>query len=80
VATRLTNRIKSRRPEEPLTNIKKVPANSVPYGESISRNGLTVWIAMDGERVVCVAATSAEVRRKYRELMSGGRVKSWGMS
>jgi hypothetical protein len=32
--------------------IRKVPAESEPYGESISRNDKTVWAAFDGECVV----------------------------
>jgi len=47
----------------PLT-IRKVPADSVPYGDSISRNGQTVWAAYDGERLLCVAASAEEARRK----------------
>lgn len=31
------------KPDMPL--VRKVPADSVPYGESISRNGQTVWAA-----------------------------------
>jgi hypothetical protein len=79
MATRFSNRIKRNRPDEHPPTVRKVPANSVPYGESISHNGLTVWVALDGERVVCVGATSDEVRSKYRELMNKerrGRVKS----
>src|SRR5450432_1601974 len=38
----------------------------VPYGESISHNK-TLWAAFDGERLVCVAATADDARRKYRE-------------
>jgi riboflavin synthase alpha subunit len=72
VPTRFTNRIKTHRKDENPPIVRRVPASSVPYGESISQNGLTVWVAMDGERVVCVGATSAEVRRKYRELMKVG--------
>jgi hypothetical protein len=48
------------------TRIAKVPANSVPYGSSISRNGNTVWAAYDGEVIVAVGATATEVRAKYR--------------
>jgi hypothetical protein len=48
--------------------IRKVPADSVPYGESISRNGRTVWAAYDGETLVVVAATADEARCKYREV------------
>ena len=40
----------------------------MPYGESISRNGLTVWVGLDGERVMCVAATAHEARSRYREI------------
>jgi hypothetical protein len=40
----------------------------VPFGESISANSETVWAAYDsGGALIAVAATSAEVRRKYRE-------------
>ena len=35
----------------------------MPYGDSISRNGQTVWAAYDGERLVCVAASADEARR-----------------
>ena len=52
-------------------DVRKVPADSVPYGSSISRNGRTVWAAYDGERLVCVAATAPEARRKYRETRKG---------
>lgn len=48
-------------------DVRKVPADSVPYGGSISRNGRTVWAAFDAAgRLVCVAATANEARRKYR--------------
>jgi len=65
------NRISStRRPDPHPPTIRKVPADSVPYGESISRNGRTVWAAFDdAEVLVAVAATAPEVRAKYREAM-----------
>lgn len=50
----------------PHIGVHKVPADSVPYGESISRNGRTVWAAYDGETLVAVGATVPEARRKYR--------------
>jgi hypothetical protein len=40
----------------------------VPYGESVSRNGRTIWAGYDGEQLVCVATTAEEVRVKYREI------------
>jgi len=62
------NRISASRSDRDTPVVRKVPANSVPYGESISRNGRTVWVALEGERVVCVAASSAEVRRKFYDI------------
>jgi len=61
--------------------VRKVPAESVPYGDSISRNGRTVWAGFDGERVVCAAATADECRVKWiawkreqdRQAAYGGR-------
>ena len=47
---------------------RKVPADSVPYGSDICRVGKHVWAAYDGDRLVCVAATSAEVRLMYLEM------------
>lgn len=47
---------------------EKRPADSVPYGDAISRRGGYVWVACDGERVICVAATGQECRRKYWKL------------
>jgi hypothetical protein len=46
--------------------IRKVPVDSVPYGASISTNGRTVFAAYDGTRLVCVATSATEARRKYR--------------
>jgi hypothetical protein len=51
--------------------IRKVPANSVPYGEQITRRGGYVWAAYDGDRLVCVAATVGEARRKFKRLTDG---------
>jgi hypothetical protein len=78
MATRFSNRTKRNRPDKHPPIVRKVPANSVPFGESICRNGRTVWVALDGERLVCVGATSDEVRSKYRELMKqeGGAVQN----
>lgn len=61
--------------------VVKVPASSVPYGESISRNGRTVCAVYDGDRLVAVGATADEARRKYREFQAreakeGNRQKS----
>ena len=66
--TRFDNKINSHSPDKHPPTIRKVPADSVPYGESISPNGRTVWVALDGERLVCFAATATEARRTYREI------------
>jgi YD repeat-containing protein len=56
------------RPDPHPPVMRKVPADSVPYGESISNNGRTVWAAYDDSgRLIAVAATAGEARRKYRE-------------
>jgi hypothetical protein len=49
--------------------VRKVPANSVPYGESISINGKYVWAAYAGDELIAVAATSSEARAKYRAVL-----------
>lgn len=43
-------------------------ADSVPFAVNISQNGRTVWAAMEGERIVCIAATAPERRRKYARI------------
>jgi len=65
------NRLSPHTPDRYKPTIKKVRAASVPYGESISRNGQTLWVALDGERVVCVAATAGEAKRKFKEIQRG---------
>jgi hypothetical protein len=51
----------------PPIDVRKVPADSVPYGDSISLNGRTVWAAYDADGcLVAVGASVPEVRRKYR--------------
>jgi hypothetical protein len=50
-------------------DVRKVPADSVPYGESISLNGKTCWAAYDPDGVlICVAPTSHEARKQYCKL------------
>lgn len=68
--TRFDNRINRHGPDNHSPTVRKVPADSVPFGSDICRNGQgTVWVAMEGDRVVAVGATSAEVRVKYREVL-----------
>ena len=59
------NKVGKYRPDPNPPTVRKVPATSVPYGDSISRNGRTVWVVLEGERVVCVAATAAAVANPY---------------
>lgn len=51
--------------------VRKVPADSVPYGDAIYTRGTHVWAAFDGDRLVCVGATSKEVRERYRRVRMG---------
>ena len=50
--------------------VRKVPADSVPYGSSISTHGNYVWAAYadDGE-LIAIAPTAAEARGKYRDVL-----------
>jgi hypothetical protein len=43
--------------------IKKVPADSVPYGEQVCTRGNSVWAAFDHDKFICCAATAEELRR-----------------
>jgi hypothetical protein len=52
--------------------VEKVDASTVPYGDSISRNGRTVWVGRDPAqpgRVVCVCATAEEARRRTVDIL-----------
>lgn len=65
---RFRNTIQRRWIDPHPPTVRKVPADSVPYGSDISRNGKTVWAAFDEVgTLVAVAATAPEARRKYRE-------------
>lgn len=48
----------------PALSIRKVPADSVPFGESISRNGSTVWAAYHDGKLIAVGATRDGARSK----------------
>jgi hypothetical protein len=49
----------------PGMSLRKVPANSVLYGEFASRNGKTCWAAFHDGQLVAVASTHDEARAKY---------------
>ena len=72
------NRIPRRLNPNPPPVVRKVPASSVPYGPNISRNGQHVWIALEGERIVCVAATAKEARHKFKEIQHALEAKQRG--
>lgn len=55
----------SRRPQT-MPTVRKVPADSVPYGTDICTRGNSVWAAYDGDVVVAVAPTADEARKKWR--------------
>lgn len=54
-------------------DVRKVSADSVPFGKEHSRNGKTVWAAYEGARLVCLAATAEVARVKYRALRAKRR-------
>lgn len=64
--TRFDNRINRNPPDPHPPTVRKISADSVPFGSDISRNGRWLWAAFDdGGELVAVAATSADVRRKF---------------
>jgi len=66
---RFRNTIQRRWIDPHPPTVRKVSADSVPYGSDISRNGRSVWAAYNAAgTLIAVAATSDEVRRKYRFL------------
>jgi hypothetical protein len=52
--------------------IRKVPATSVPFGESITRRGGSVWCAYLHGELVGTAASAPEARRMYRAAAKKG--------
>ena len=52
--------------------VRKIPADSVPYGRDISTRGGYVYATYDGDEVVAVGATAGEARRKYSKAWSRG--------
>lgn len=50
----------------PFLNVCKIPASSVPLGESIARNGKTLWGAFHGDILIAWADTAGEARSRYR--------------
>lgn len=66
------NKVNTHGPEKDPPVLRRVAADSVPYGESISKNGRTVWAAYAPDRaLVCVRATATEAHVRYRELRRG---------
>jgi hypothetical protein len=55
---------------QPKPTIRKVLADSVPYGRDICAHGNHVWAAYSDGVLVCVAATAPEARRKYRKALA----------
>jgi hypothetical protein len=64
------------KPDPPELNIVSVKADSVPFGESISRNGRTVWAAFHNGQLAAVAETADAARRKYRVWKIGGSLRA----
>jgi hypothetical protein len=76
----MDNKIDRSGSRSPKPTVRKLPADTVPYGTDISRNGKHVWCAYDGETLIAVGPTADEARAKYREALrrkeGEGRVKS----
>jgi hypothetical protein len=51
----------------PAMSVRKVDAATVPYGESVSKNGRVCWAAFHDGEFVCCAATRDECWTKYRD-------------
>ena len=56
-----------------MPNVRKVRADSVPFGTDICTRGNGVWAAYDGDVLIAVAATADEARKKWRVLMARRR-------
>jgi hypothetical protein len=62
------NHISPRSPDRYAPTVRKLPADSVPLGSSISINGKHVYGAYDSsEQLIAVAATADEARRMGRD-------------
>jgi hypothetical protein len=48
----------------PERSIVNVPADSVPFGTDVSRNGRDVWAVYEAGQLLCLAPTAKEARRK----------------
>jgi hypothetical protein len=69
------NTLWQRKPVSNPPDVRKVDVGTVPavFSADVVGNGRTVWAGFDGERVICVAATADEARRKWRLLMARKR-------
>ena len=50
--------------------IKRIPVSAHRYGKDISRDGRWLYGAYSGDRLICVAASAPEARRKYAAVWS----------
>lgn len=58
-----------------VPQVRKVRADSVPFGEDICRHGKHVWCAYDGDVLIAVTATADEARRKWRVYQVQKRIR-----
>jgi hypothetical protein len=49
--------------------VRKIAAESVPFGLDVSRNGKHVFAVYDGDKLICLGATADEARGKARRLL-----------
>ena len=65
-------RTRPAKPDVTQVTVCKVPATSVAFGDSISLNGTSVWVARDEHGgLICVGATAREARQKAKQVLRG---------
>jgi hypothetical protein len=64
------NKIWPHKPGDNTPDVRKQPADSVPFGTDICTRGNSVWCAYDGDVLIAVSPTSDEARRKWRLYMA----------
>ena len=60
--------------------IRKLAADTVPYGDAITTRGNYVWGAFDGDELVAIGATVDEAKRKYRRVWAESMTKRSGQA
>ena len=51
--------------------IRKVPADSVPFGPETCTRGTHVWAAYVDAKLICIGATAKQARKRYYRVRLG---------